>query len=117
MKVRDVGGHSIDKYAVLNILREFQTILEAKGIKPSKLILYGSYAHENYTEASDIDVVIVSDDFSGMDYWQRIEVLTEAIYEIFEPIEAVAMTPEEWEKGDSFVCDFAGGGEVLYGGA
>ncbi len=107
----------MDKNAVLKILGEFQSILDAKGIKPSKVILYGSYANENYTEASDIDVVIVSDDFAGMDYWQRIEVLTEAIYEIFEPIEAVAMTPEEWEKGDSFVCDYAGGGEVLGGGS
>ncbi len=29
-------------------------------------------------------------------------------------VEAVAMTPEEWERGDSFVVDFARNGEVLY---
>jgi len=34
--------------------------------------------------------------------------------DLFAPVEAVAMTPEEWERGDSFVADFARNGEVLY---
>jgi len=33
---------------------------------------------------------------------------------MFAPIEAVAMTPEEWNRGDSFVVDFAQNGEVLF---
>ncbi len=73
------------------MLNRFQKILETKGIKPSKVILYGSYAKETYTETSDIDVVVISDDFTGMDYWQRIDILSEAIYEIFAPIEAVCI--------------------------
>jgi hypothetical protein len=43
-------------------------------------------------------VVIISDDFAGKGYWERVDILADVIYEIFAPIEAVAMTPEEWER-------------------
>lgn len=104
----------MDKNSVLKIIARFQKSLETKGIKATKIILYGSYAKGNYTETSDIDVVVISDDFVNMDYWERINVLSDSIYEIFALIEAVAMTPEEWEKGDSFICDYAKDGEVLF---
>lgn len=34
-------------------------------------ILYGSYANGKYTEWSDIDVAIVSDDFQGIRFYDR----------------------------------------------
>jgi hypothetical protein len=46
--------------------------------------------------------------------WERIAILSDTIYEIFAPIEAVAMTQEEWDQGDLFVTDFARNGEVLF---
>lgn len=49
-----------------------------------------------------------------MGFWERIDLLADVIYEISSPLEAVAMTPDEWEKGESFVVDFARNGEVLY---
>ena len=68
-------------------------------------------------EASDIDVVVISSDFDGKDYWERIDILTDVIYEIFAPVEAVAMTQDEWERGDSFIVDYARHGEVIYSAA
>ena len=65
-------------------------------------------------EGSDIDVVVISEDFIGKNYWERIEILSDAIYEIFAPIEAIAMTQDEWDRGDSFVTEFARNGEVLF---
>ncbi|MGA7105197.1 MAG: hypothetical protein WBX49_07615 [Candidatus Deferrimicrobiaceae bacterium] len=59
-------------------------------------------------------MVVISSDFSGKGYWERVEVLCEVIYEIFAPLDAVALTPDEWERGESFVVDFARNGEVLY---
>jgi len=49
-----------------------------------------------------------------MSYWDRIDILPEVIYEIFAPIEAIALTQDEWEKGDSIVADFTRNGEVLF---
>jgi predicted nucleotidyltransferase len=76
--------------------------------------LYGSYAQGKAKEGSDIDVLVISDDFLGTSYWERLEILSDAIYEVFEPIEAVALTNEEWERGDRVVVDYAKKGEVIF---
>lgn len=89
-------------------------MIEARGIRLKKIILYGSFVTNTNREGSDIDLVVISEDFTGKSYWERIDILADAIYEIFAPIEAVAMTPEEWESEDSFITDFARNGEVFY---
>ena len=104
----------MDKGAVVEVVARLRRGIEARGIRPRKVILYGSYADGTHREGSDIDVVIVSDDFAGKGYWERVNILADAIYEVFAPIEAVAMTPEEWEQGDSLIAAFARKGEVLY---
>lgn len=103
----------MDKKLVLNIAERFRIELQSRGISIKKMILFGSYATENYHDASDIDIVVVSDDFEGMDFWERITVLSEAIFEIFEPIEAIAMTQQEWAAGDSPIAAYARNGEEL----
>ena len=105
----------MDKAAVLEILSHFRKVLRGRGIRVAKIVLYGSYAEGTYREGSDIDVVVVSEDFVGKGYWERIDILSEAIYELFEPIEAVAMTPDEWEEGKLPVAEYAKGGEVISG--
>ena len=104
----------MDKSAVVDIVARLRRGIEARGIRPQQVILYGSFADGTHREGSDIDLVIISDDFAGKDYWERIDILADAIYEIFAPIEAVAMTTEEWERGDSLIAAFARKGEVLY---
>ncbi|MEK7750588.1 MAG: nucleotidyltransferase domain-containing protein [Acidobacteriota bacterium] len=66
------------------IVDRFRRGLEARGIRPQKIILYGSHATGVATAVSDIDVVVISSDFFG------------------------------WDGGESFVVDFARNGEVLY---
>ena len=105
----------MDKRAVLEIISAFRNAIESRGIKADKLILFGSYATGQYRQDSDIDVVVISQDFENKSYWQRIDILSEAIYEIFEPIEATAFTPHEWQSRESIIADFAQNGEVVYG--
>ena len=104
----------MDKKAVLEIVNSFHKEIVVRGIVPDKIILFGSYAQGTNTENSDIDLVIISNDFKGKDFWERIDILSDAIYEIFAPIEATAFTPEEWIQGNSLITDFAHAGEVLY---
>jgi predicted nucleotidyltransferase len=103
----------VDKDAAVEAIRKFKKALERKNIKVDKIVLFGSYAKGTQKDGSDIDVAVISKDFQGKDYWTRIEILTDAIYEVFEPIEAVPFTPEEWERSDRCIIDYAREGEVV----
>ena len=105
----------MDKKSVLKILSRFREALESRGVRITRLILFGSHVEGNSREGSDIDVIVVSEDFSGKSYWQRIDILSDALYEVFEPIEATAMTPEEWERRGSTLAEYAKDGEIIYG--
>jgi predicted nucleotidyltransferase len=105
----------VDKEAVLRIVSDFAKALEAEKIRPQKIILFGSYSTGTQHEGSDIDLVVISEDFAGKDYWERIDILATALVKVFEPIEAIAMPPQEWESGASRIVDYARDGEVVYG--
>jgi predicted nucleotidyltransferase len=104
----------MDKNAVLKIIHRFKKAVESRDVTIKQIILFGSFKDGTFREDSDIDLVVISDDFDGMDYWQRIDILSEAIYEVFEPIEAVAITSNEWNRRESLVVDYARNGEVVY---
>lgn len=74
------------------------------------MILFGSYADGTAREDSDIDVVVISSDFADKSYWDRIDLLSDAIYQVFAPIEASAFTPEEWSTSPSLLVDYAKNG-------
>ena len=105
----------MDKSAVLKIVSDFGGVLESQGVRPQKIVLFGSHSTGTQREDSDIDLVVISEDFAGKGYWERIDILSAAIAIVFQPIEAIAMTPEEWERGDSLIADYAHNGEVVYG--
>jgi predicted nucleotidyltransferase len=103
----------LDKKSVLAIIRRFRRALEKQGIKAPRIILFGSWATGKAHAGSDIDLAVISQSFEGKTYWERIDALTAAVYEVFEPIEAIALTPTEWESGDSLIADFAHAGEAV----
>jgi len=104
----------MDKAKVLEIIDRFRAVLEEKGIGIQRIVLYGSYAAGKEREGSDIDLVVISDDFSCMDYWQRIDMISDAIYKVFKPIEAMAMTSQEWRESRSIAVELARQGEVIF---
>lgn len=104
----------MDKSTVIDIVDRFRIALENDNIKINKIILYGSFANNNNNKDSDIDLIIISDDFAAFDYWERINLISNAIYKIFEPIEAVSFTSDEWENSNSFLVDYAIDGEIVY---
>jgi predicted nucleotidyltransferase len=103
----------MDKNHAINAVIRFGKVLEDCGIKLSKLILFGSYATGTQREGSDIDVVVVSDGFKNMGYWERIDIMSKAICKVWEPIEATAYTPEEWAAGTTTICEYAKNGELI----
>ncbi|MEW6237223.1 MAG: nucleotidyltransferase domain-containing protein, partial [Candidatus Omnitrophota bacterium] len=61
----------MDQEAVLDTVRQFKKALESFNIQVEQLILYGSYAVGAACEDSDIDLVVISPNFSDMSYWER----------------------------------------------
>ena len=99
--------------AALETVRQFKKALESVNIRAEQLILFGSHAVSTGREDSDIDVVVISSGFSDKSYWERIDILTEAIYKVFAPIEASAFTPEEWKSEKSLITDYARNGVIV----
>jgi predicted nucleotidyltransferase len=54
-----------DKKRIYQIIHQYLRILKENNLNYTRVYLYGSYAKGNYKKDSDIDLAIVSDDFSG----------------------------------------------------
>lgn len=76
---------------VLNVLSKLKEELDAK------VYLFGSYARETHTFESDVDIIIVSDKFRGLEYPERVasvrmKLPTEIGFDI------IPLTSEEFEE-------------------
>ncbi len=107
-------GIGMDKVRVVETLKKFRTSLEKRGINVVKVVLFGSYAQCTFHEDSDIDVIVLSSAFSGKGLFDRIDLLIPSLREFEEPIQAIALTPEEWEQEESLIIVYAKQGEVVY---
>lgn len=97
------------------IIKRYSQQLEELGIKPEGMILYGSFAKGTDEEGSDIDLLVVSEDFQGMNIRERSELLGMAAARILSPIQAEGLTPHEVTENeeDSFLEEILQSGVVL----
>ncbi len=97
----------MDRKRIKGIVRRFIEKLGKRGLEVEKVILFGSYAHSEPDDWSDIDLLILSPMFNNMDMWERLELLGEVIGELWEPIEARGYTTQEFERFDrgTFIGD------------
>ncbi len=98
---------------VLTTVKKFKNALESSNIRVDQLILFGSQAEGTAREDSDIDLVVISSSFTNKSYWERINILSDAIYQVFAPIEASAFTPDEWKSKKSLISDYAKNGILV----
>ena len=89
------------------ILDRYAAEIVKLGVTPQKVLLYGSYARGDAREDSDIDVIIVSEDFKLLNLRERLELLGLAAGRVFEPIEALGYTLDEFEasRKETFLED------------
>ena len=83
---------------IAEIIKKYRNEVEKLGVRPQKIILFGSYAGGTPREDSDIDVIVVAEDFKKMNLRERLELLGLAAGRVFEPIEALGYTQEELES-------------------
>lgn len=95
--------------AVIDTISRFKQALLQQGLKVNRVILYGSQVTRKAEEHSDIDIVVISDDFEEMNILERLETIGLAMAEarIMEPIEPLAYTEEEFSLKDrgTFIGD------------
>jgi len=88
------------------------------GLNISKIILFGSQASGTATAESDIDVIILSEDFRGKNIFERAEMTKHAEIETVKkfvvPLDIITLTPEEYEKQGTTAPSSAREGEVVY---
>lgn len=77
------------------IVRRYRTQLQKMGIRPTRVLLYGSQASGTAREGSDIDLIVISGDWEKYNHRQRLELLGIAAARILEPIQAHGFTPDE----------------------
>ncbi len=82
----------MDKGTVIDIVTRFHEGITARGIKPLKIILYGSYATGANRERTATLTLLSSPTISpAKATGERLDVLADVIYEIFAPVEVVAL--------------------------
>lgn len=80
---------------IKKIVEKYRAQLARLGIRAVEIYLYGSYAKGTASEGSDIDLIVVSPDFSSLNFRERLEILGVAAARLLKPIQAVGYTPEE----------------------
>jgi predicted nucleotidyltransferase len=83
------------KAGIKRIIKRYRDELTHSGINVTQIYLYGSYASGRSHEGSDIDLIVVSEDFGKYSLRERLEVLGLAAGRIMEPIQSYGITPEE----------------------
>jgi predicted nucleotidyltransferase len=108
----------VAKGKVVKVVEFLARELRARGLTISKIILFGSQARGKATAESDIDIVIVSEDFRGKDIFERVELIKGAevatIKKFVVPVDILLLTPEELESQSSLIAGYARAGEVLH---
>ena len=68
-----------------------------KSFNPKKVIIFGSRARGEHLEDSDIDVLVISDKFEGVDFRERI-IKAYGWWDKKQGLDIICYTLEEFEK-------------------
>ncbi len=85
---------------VIEVVHHFRNLVEKGGIRIQILVLFGSAGGGTMTRGSDIDIAIVSDDFSGKDIFERALLTKDAELSTVKrfkiPLDVITLTTEEY---------------------
>jgi predicted nucleotidyltransferase len=87
---------------VIKKIKSFIKELERDNIHIKRAILFGSYAKGTFNEWSDIDVVLVSEDFEGISILDK-EKTIPSLSKVDYDISPHPYRPEDFDESDLFV--------------
>lgn len=81
--------------SIKRFLRELSKLARVE-----QVYLFGSYARGDWIKTSDIDLIVVSSDFEGTRFLDRLDMVNKAAWRAFSrpPIEAIPLTPKELKE-------------------
>jgi predicted nucleotidyltransferase len=82
---------------IRSIVLRFVDVLNSKGIRVEKAVLYGSYASGNVHTGSDLDLAIISPDF-GKNRFEEGKMLLQVAWRIDPRLEPIPISSESYEK-------------------
>lgn len=87
---------------VIEAIKFLESSLTDAGLNISKIILFGSQAKRNQTKESDVDLIIISDDFKDKNIFERANITKDAeigaIKKFLIPFDIITLTTEEFEN-------------------
>ncbi len=72
-------------------------------IRVEKLIVFGSRARGDYLEDSEVNLIIVSRDFEGVPFYERMDKLI-LLWESPLDLDVLCYTPEEFKMKQKEIC-------------
>jgi predicted nucleotidyltransferase len=95
-------------------------LFKQKGIRVSKIVLFGSLVRGVIKKDSDIDLIVISKDFRDKSIFERVELTTgigrELVKRTKKPFDIMYYSDLEWNKGHSLIINAAKKeGKVIYG--
>ncbi len=103
------------KKAVIDTVRQFAKEVNTKKVTLRKAYLFGSYANGTNSNASDIDVALVADEFTGFGYHDVDLFVDIAIKFNYINIQTVTFSSDYFRQGDPFIDEIKKTGvEVLF---
>jgi predicted nucleotidyltransferase len=81
---------------IIDWIDRFLAVIKEK-YSPEKVLLFGSRARGDHLVDSDVDMIIVSERFEGVNWLKRIRDVS-VYWEGLVPLEPICYTPAEFEK-------------------
>jgi predicted nucleotidyltransferase len=88
---------------VINTVRNYAKEINQAGVNLRKVILFGSFAKGTQHEWSDIDVVLVADDFTGVGFLDRQLFSGIGIKNAYIGIEPLTFPTDYFQESDPFI--------------
>lgn len=87
---------------IMEKIKNFLQMVSASGLQLERAILFGSYAKGNPSKWSDIDIALVSKDFTGVGFYDRKRV-NPFLIKVDSRIETHPFKPEDFTRDNPFV--------------
>jgi len=89
----------MDRETINKVTQKIKEISKSENIELEKIIIFGSRAREDYTKGSDVDILLVSKDFEGLNWYKRPSIFYRYwdYDNLIEP-EFICLTPEEFKE-------------------